>query len=606
MNTNHLKSLAPDARASLIEQISARVDYLLSSDSVEHRERANQIDQLRSAVASEGKDALVNRIAYTWFNRISALRLMDAHGFHPAKVRIITAIEGFTQPEILQQARSGELGDAIKLDRTRLHDVLSGKIPSSDPTNEAYRILLVAACHALTEIDPVLFPNSLNDAFSELLLPADLLSNHSVLAPFRNEITDEDCADVEILGWLYQFYISAKKDEVMARKKAVPTEDIPYVTQLFTPNWIVRYMVENSLGRLWMANRPSSSLAKQMPYYIPAEEGETIEVLKILTPEEIKIIDPAVGSGHILSYAFDLLYLIYEEEGYTPSDIPGLILENNLYGVDICPRAAQLAELSLLFKARQKSRRFFTSRKLVRPQILNLQDIDFDEGELETYIESLDLGPLFTEPVLKQLYQFKQSTTFGSLIQPLLDQSTLAELRELIRDKDLGSELFLKPTHDKVIRALDQAEMLSQRYHCVIANPPYMGGKQMNADVKTFAKNHYKEAKADLFAMFIERGFTLSIPSGYNAMVTMQSWMFLSSFEAFRNNLIKQRTIVSMAHLGARGFDSIGGEVVQTTAFVTCNVANEDYPGAYFRLTEGKSEKEKSQMFLDAVEAIRP
>lgn len=607
MNTSALKNFAPATRATLLDQVSSRVDYLLETDSVEHRELSREIKQLSKQVTSKGKEALVNEVAYTWFNRFAAFRFMDAHSFHPAKVRVITAIDGFTQPEVLQQARSAQLdADFGNVDLSRIADLLSGRIPSASPENEIYRMLIIAACEVATEIHPALFSGvqSKDKIIHDLLLPSDLLSENSVLAPFRELISDDDCADVEILGWLYQFYIAEKKDEVMKRKKAVATQDIPYVTQLFTPNWIVRYMVENSLGRLWLQNRPQSSLAEKMSYYIPEEEGQSLAECRISSPEEIKILDPAVGSGHILSYAFELLSMIYEEEGYTPSEIPALILEHNLYGIDICPRAAQLAELSLLFKARKGARRFFARDRIVHPNILTLEDISFEQVEIHEFITELDLTELFGAIVIKQLHQFSEATTFGSLIQPVLDTAQITEIREAILTKDLNSQLFLKATQQKVLIVLAQAEMLQQRYHCVIANPPYMGGKQMNAAVKNFAKENYKDAKSDLFAMFIDRGFSLVIENGYNAMVTMQSWMFLSSFESFRENLLTQKTILSMAHLGARGFDSISGEVVQTTAFVALNGKNLDYEGAFFRLTEGKSEKEKKETYLKLIKEL--
>jgi type II restriction/modification system DNA methylase subunit YeeA len=259
----------------------------------------------------------------------------------------------------------------------------------------------------------------------------------------------------------------------MARKKAVPTEDIPAVTQLFTPHWIVRYLVENSLGRLWLLNRPGSKLRDQMPYYIEGD-AET-DFLVINKPEEIKLLDPACGSGHMLTYAFDLLVLIYEEEGYSPNEIPGLILKHNLHGLEICPRAAQLAELALVFKAREQSRRFFQPEQLVRPQIIELQDVQFADGELNDYIEALDLGELFDPNLFKLLHQFEEAKNFGSLIQPCLDERAIADVRRAIEAKDLGGQLFLRETHLKVLRVLEQAEALTQRYHVVVANPPYMG-----------------------------------------------------------------------------------------------------------------------------------
>ncbi|MFS6826120.1 BREX-1 system adenine-specific DNA-methyltransferase PglX [Cyanobium sp. ATX-6F1] len=463
-----------------------------------------------------------------------------------------------------------------------------------------YRELVLAVCRFYHQLLPNLF-EGLDDA-TELLLPDDLLTEGSIAAGFRHSISDTDCDDVEILGWLYQFYIAEKKDEVMARKKAVPTEDIPAVTQLFTPHWIVRYLVENSLGRLWLLNRPDSKLREQMPYYIEGE-AET-DFLKINRPEEIKLLDPACGSGHMLTYAFDLLSLIYAEEGYAPSEIPALILRNNLYGLEICPRAAQLSELALVFKARESSRRFFQPDQLVRPQIIDLQDVRFGDDELNDYIQALDLGELFDQRLLKLLHQFEDAKTFGSLIQPCMDEGSIIFVRQAIEAKDLGGQLFLSETHGKVLRLLDQAEALTQRCHVVVANPPYMGQGVMNPELKAFVSERYPDSKSDLFAAFIESNNARLIPNGTNAMITMQSWMFLSSYQNLRKKLLSQTRILSMVHLGPRGFDSIGGAVVQTTAFIFEKRPANNYRGYFFRLVEGQNEFAKETAFVQSVESL--
>ncbi|QPN68103.1 DNA methyltransferase [Synechococcus sp. CBW1006] len=397
VNTAALKTFAPAMRRQLLEAVGRKLDLLLHSQTPDTLSTyAKQIAELREHDA-ENREQLLERAAYTWFNRLCALRYLDARGWNPFGCKVLMpAGEGETQPELLKLMRAGSLPAALKghTNESRLHGLLDGQIqtaiPGADPQGEVYRELVLATCRFYHELLPNLF-EGLDDA-SELLLPDDLLSEGSIAGSFRREISDDDCQDVEILGWLYQFYIAEKKDEVMARKKAVPTEDIPAVTQLFTPHWIVRYLVENSLGRLWLLNRPSSGLKAQMPYYIDGE-AET-DFLKINKPEEIKVLDPACGSGHMLTYAFDLLSLIYEEEGYAPSEIPGLILQNNLYGLEICPRATQLAQLALLLKSREQSRRFFQPEQLVRPQILELQDVRIKGEELNDYIEALGLEEL--------------------------------------------------------------------------------------------------------------------------------------------------------------------------------------------------------------------
>jgi hypothetical protein len=500
VNTAALKTFAPAMRRQLLEAVGRKLDLLLNSQTPDKLSTyAKQIAELREQ-EQENREQLLERVAYTWFNRLCALRYLDARGWHPFGCKVLMpAADGETQPELLKLMRAGNLPADLQghTDQGRLHGLLDGQIQTAiagaDPQGEVYRQLVLAVCRYYHELLPNLF-EGLDDA-SELLLPDDLLSDGSIVGAFRKEITDDDCQDVESLGWLYQFYIAEKKDEVMARKKAVPTEDIPAVTQLFTPHWIVRYLVENSLGRLWLLNRPGSKLRDQMPYYIEGD-AET-DFLVINKPEEIKLLDPACGSGHMLTYAFDLLVLIYEEEGYSPNEIPGLILQQNLHGLEICPRAAQLAELALVFKAREQSRRFFQPEQLKRPQIIELQDVQFKDGELNDYIEALDLGELFDPNLCKLLHQFEEAKTFGSLIQPCLDERAIAKVRRTIEAKDLGGQLFLRETHLKVLRVLEQAEALAQRSHVVVANPSYLGGKLMVSRVKDFLIR--QEAPSALF-----------------------------------------------------------------------------------------------------------
>ena len=605
VNSAALKSFAPAMRRQLIEAVGRKLDLLLTSQTPDTLSTyASQIAELRER-AAESREQLLEQVAYSWFNRLAALRYLDAKGWHPFGCKVLMpAGEGETQPELLKLMRSGSLPIELKehTNESRLNGLLDGQIPTAiagaDPQGEVYRELVLGVCRSYHQLLPNLF-EGLDDA-TELLLPDDLLSEASPAGGFRQQISDEDCEDVESLGWLYQFYIAEKKDEVMARKKTVPTEDIPAVTQLFTPHWIVRYLVENSLGRLWLLNRPSSGLKAQMPYYI---EGEVeTNFLKINKPEEIKLLDPACGSGHMLTYAFDLLTLIYEEEGYSPTEIPGLILKHNLYGLEICPRAAQLAQLALVFKAREHSRRFFQSEQLVRPQIIELQDVKFRDGELNDYIEALDLGELFDPNLFKLINQFVEAKNFGSLIQPCLDERTIVNALHAIEAKDFGSQLFMRKMHLKVLRVLEQAEALTQRYHVVVANPPYMGGKQMNPRIKEFGKLNHPDANTDIFAAFIERGFSLVAAEGYSAMVTMQSWMFLASYEELRKGILSKKSLVSMAHLGPRAFDTIGGEIVQSTAFVLSNAEKKLKESTFIRLVEGNSESAKSAQLLKARE----
>src|SRR5690554_2479271 len=343
-----------------MDQVAAKMEFVLTTDSAELREQAKQINELKKELSRTTREQLVERVAYTWFNRLAALRFMDANDYQPSGIRVVSPAEGTILPQLLNEAKQGNLPDDWKVDAQKLYGLLQGRLPASNPQNEAYRELLIAACNHLHKVFPFLF-EAIND-YSELLLPDDLTSDFSIIHDVVTGMPAEDCQQVEVLGWLYQFYISEKKDEVFASKSKVKKEDIPAATQLFTPRWIVEYMVQNTVGILWLQNRPNSKLRDHMSYYIESAEVSGVEgqgyddYLKINSPEEITLLDQACGSGHILVYGFELLHLIYEEEGYNPSEIPALILQNNLYGFEIDSRAAQLAGFALLMKARQYHR----------------------------------------------------------------------------------------------------------------------------------------------------------------------------------------------------------------------------------------------------------
>lgn len=593
MDTAKLKNFAQSARRSLMDQVKSKLKLVLSKDSAARRESPEAVKQLEEKVALSSEASVIEAVAYTWFNRFCALRFMDVNGY--SRIRIVSpADEGQFQPEILAEAKAGHIDAEMVAEpiRKSILALLAGSTPSRDPQQEAYRLLIVAACNDFHRAMPFLFERIAD--YTELLMPDDLLSGNSILAYTREAMTPEACQDVEVIGWLYQFYISEKKDAVMARKSAVPTEDIPAVTQLFTPHWIVRYLVENSLGRLWLLNHPNSKLREHMPYYIESE-AET-DFLQVSKPEEIRLLDPAVGSGHMLTYAFDLLYLIYEETGVEPSEIPEKILTHNLYGVEIDERAGELAAFALTMKARAKQRRFFT--KGIKPNITVLENITFSDQELKKYFEVVGRD-LLTDNVRQALRQFEDAKNFGSLIQPCLSEQEIKNFRQAIEAKDLGDQLFLRETHLKVLRLLEQAEVLTKRYHVVVANPPYMGDGQQNATVKVFLRECYLDAKADLFACFIERSIGLSISNGYAGLVTRHGWMFITSFEKLRTRLLREKRLISLAHLGARGFDSISGEVVQVAAFIFQNKTSPDAHAQFRDLRKGRDEADKASLFLN-------
>lgn len=597
MDTNRLKKFAQAARRTLMGSVADKLSAVLAENSLARRESPQAVGDLERAIREKGKDAVVDFVAYTWFNRFCALRFMDVMGYNP--IRVVSPLPNHFQPEILEEAKSGNIDDTLVRERSRAERVrklLSGVIAAPDAQTEAYKLLMVSACNSYNQAMPFLF-QPIND-YTELLMPDDLMSDNSILALTREALPPEVAADgVEVIGWLYQFYISEKKDEVMG--KIVKTEDIPAATQLFTPDWIVRYLVQNSLGRLWLLNHPDSKLAEAMEYYIPATEQDD-DFLEVRSPEELKICDPCCGSGHMLTYAFDLLVKIYEEAGYAPREIPSLILRNNLFGVEIDTRAGELAAFALTMKAREYDNRFLQRREAPKPNICVLRNVAFTDEECAEYMNFIGRD-LFTSALQTTLRQFEKADCFGSLIVPQLTDPA-AMLTELER-RDVSGQLLLGDIHLKVLSVIRQAEYLAPRYHVVVTNPPYMGSGGMNADLKLFAGAKYPDSKSDLFAMFIERCLKLVQAHGTVGMITMQSWMFLSSFKRLREQLLDNDTILTMAHLGARAFDSIGGEVVQTTAFTMANTHIRDYQGAFIRLVDGTSEAEKSAMFIQSVKS---
>ncbi len=592
MDTNALKKFAQAARNLLIDQVASKLDVVLAEGSAARREAPKAVKDLENAIAKADKRQVIEQVAYTWFNRFTALRFMDANGY--TQVRTVSPADGATRPELLSEAMAGNLPDGAP---TTIQSLLDGRTPSHDPQAEAYRLLLVHTCNQWHGPMPFLFEEI--DDYTELLMPEDLLSQTSILAELRKVMTEDACQDVEIIGWLYQFYISEKKDQVFAglkKNQKITAENIPAATQLFTPHWIVRYLVENSLGRLWLLNRPQSKLAERMDYYIAPEEPET-DFLKIGKPEEIRVCDPACGSGHMLTYAFDLLYAIYEEEGYDATEIPALILTHNLTGVEIDDRAGALGAFALAMKAAARLGRRRFLRMEAKPDICVLQNVSFTETEMQD-VAAVVGKDLFTDELRETCAQFEQAKNFGSLIVPKLRDP--AETLRVVEARDFGGDLLLKEVQERVLAVLRMAEALSPKYHVVVANPPYMGARNMNPQLKKWTDKNYPDSRTDLFALFMERSLAACAKNGYMAMINMQSWMFLSSFEKLRAALLSKGTILTMAHLGERAFDTIGGAVVSTTAFVCRNTSMKSYAGAFIRAISGRNESEKQEILLAA------
>jgi SAM-dependent methyltransferase len=572
METTKLRRFAQYARRTLLELVEARLQLVLMPESAARRENLAAVKELEREILDHGREQVIERVAYTWFNRFCALRYMDVNRVN--RISVVSPLDGQFQPEILAEAKMGHMDEEMipAAIQAKVRALLDGTAPSPDPQQEAYRLLVVAACNYWQPAMPFLFERIAD--YTELLMPDDLLSGNSILSYTREAMTPDACQDVEVIGWLYQFYISEKKDAVfegLKKNKKITPENIPAATQLFTPHWIVRYLVENSLGRLWLLNRPGSKLAERMDYYIAPQEPVT-DFLPIARPEDIKVCDPACGSGHMLTYAFDLLYAIYEEEGVDPVEIPENILTHNLYGIEIDERAAELAAFALTMKARSKQRRFLNKR--IQPNICVLRPVKIERADLDAYMVAVGRD-LFTANLRALLTQFEEADNFGSLIRPV--EVDYVEIRREFAQKGIGSDLLLEHVHHDVLRVLEQAEYLSQRYQVVVANPPYMGGKGMNGRLGAWAKENYPDSKSDMFAMFIERGFDLVPKLGYTAMVTMQSWMFLSSYEALRNRILSETSIECMVHMA----NMVMGIAFGTAATVLNKGGSPESRGAY-------------------------
>ena len=594
--TTTLKKFSQSTRLRLLEAVEDKLNYVLNTDSAGLRDYAESIQALRADMQQLGKDALIDKVAYTWFNRLMALRFMDANDYQPLRLKVVSPRDGFTLPEILDEAAQGRIPEELKVDKQKVNDLLDGKIAVANPQNEVYRLLLIASCNYLYGLFPFLF-EKLKD-YTELLLPDDLTSELSIIQDFVNGMTEEDCRETEMIGWLYQFYISDKKDEVFASKSKVAKEEIPAATQLFTPRWIVEYMVQNTVGKLWLQNNPDSALSGKMPYYIETESSKAEDFLKINSPEEITLLDQACGSGHILVYGFELLYQIYEEAGYTASQIPQLIIEKNLFGYEIDERAAQLASFSVLMKARSYYRRLF--RDVVKPNILCYTDLRLTDDETENAFQ--ELGYTLTDELKYDLQCMQQATNFGSLIQPRTAASELEKLEKLLSEKRQTDDIFIKRQYTELHTALAQLHQLSKKTCCIVDNPPYMGGGNMNKELSDFVKINYPDSKADLMACFMEAGLASLKPKGFLGMINQHSWMFLSSYEKLRKTLIDNIQFDTLLHLGPRTFPEIGGEVVQNASFTFINVEPKR-KSVYIRLVDYRDSQEKSERTLEAIQS---
>jgi hypothetical protein len=632
MNKAKLKSYAPQARKDFIAAVTARANLLGLS------ERAGKLDvatsqpqgdatviagqawpikvhsqrqQLIIRIQKDGFAQTMEAVAYTWFNRFAALRYMELNDYLGHGHRALSSLDG-TLPDILTHATDLAQNSADNGGLPGLKPALVAEMKlAGNRDGELYRLLLVAQCNALSHVMPFLFERI--DDETELLLPDNLLRTDSVIAKLVSSIEEDDWKEVEIIGWLYQFYINEKKDQVMG--KVVRSEDIPAATQLFTPNWIVQYLVQNSIGRLWLMANPVSMLKAQWPYYVePARQTLEAQVQLdsiihhrmdadggSLNPETIVLLDPACGSGHILVEAYGVLKSIYLERGYQPRAIPRLILEKNLYGLDIDDRATQLAGFGLLMKARADDRRLFDAP--VRLNVLTLQESSgLNLDELSTHLEPFGL----TRSMLACLLDvFAEAKTFGALIQiPAILSSQLVSFWEKLDFAVRNGDMYAQAAAEDLQPLLAQARLMDMNFDAVVANPPYMGSKGMNARLKEYAKKTYPDTKSDLFSMFIERGFSWCKPSGFNSMITMQSWMFLSSFAKMRKKILDDRVISTLIQIGYNSFPEINSKIAQACAFCIMRDSIPSAFGRYINLNLASQAADKNIIFLERDESL--
>lgn len=606
MDKNAIKKYAVWARTELIERVTQKAQqYEISADAdpqadavhgkLLSKDEKDQRAKLISKVKEKGYEQVMEEVAYTWFNRFSALRFMEVNNYLPSRIRVFTDAEGNFKPEILTEAIHLEL-DGLDMEKVYA-------LKDANDSEVLFKYLIITQCNALSGVLPGMFQKIAD--YTELLFPDNLLREGSVVEQMVTKIPEEDWKDqVQIIGWLYQYYNTEPKDKVFAdlkNNKKITKDKIPAATQLFTPDWIVRYMVENSLGRLWVEGHPNDELKSNWKYYLDEadQEPEAQEQLEAihreysaLKPEDILVIDPCMGSGHIICYMFDVLMQIYETYGYTARDAASSIVQNNIYGLDIDDRAAQLAYFSVMMKARQYDRRFLS--RGIQPHVYAIMESNrFDPHIIDFFTDGRKELKSAMNSLISDLHDAKE---YGSIldVKPVDFPALYARFDEI---RNGNPNLYTYQILDKLLPFVQMTEVMARKYHAVVTNPPYMGSSGMSGKLSEFIKKHYSDSKSDLFAVFIERCGQMVKKDYYQAMITQHAWMFLSSFEKLRKKIL-QKTTINMAHLGARAFEEIGGEVVQTTSFVMLNRDIENYKGVYCRLIDPTTQKDKEDLFL--------
>ncbi|MEQ2685976.1 BREX-1 system adenine-specific DNA-methyltransferase PglX [Agathobacter rectalis] len=639
MNKNAIKKFAIDARNKLIASVTDKVGMLgITPDNCSeaitkgadfevyktaagtevtlNKKQCEQRRKLVDQIHARGFEAVVEEVAYTWFNRICAIRFMEVNDYmYPVRIRVLSSEkEGKNEPDVVTMAPDIDWNFTDK----EREEIIDAKM--NNRLDDLFRMLFIKQCNLLHEVLPRLFEET--EDYTEMLLNISFTNEDDVIRmlvdgidekDFNITTVDEDdkaAGQVEIIGWLYQYYNTEPKNKAFAKKTKITKEEVPAVTQLFTPDWIVRYMVENSLGRMWVEGHPDEELKSKWKYYLDeAEQEESVqhELDKIkaeyvtLKPEDVKLIDPCMGSGHILVYAFDVFMQIYENAGWSQRDAAQSIIQNNIYGLDIDDRAAQLSYFAVLMKARQYDRRILT--RGIEPNVYAVQESNgINRGQLKYFGAGLtdaekNVAVSQMEGLLNTLNDAKE---YGSLLN--VEDYDWELLEKFVENTDTESQISfdtygLDETAELLKRLIRTGKVMAQKYEVVATNPPYAGTSNLSAKVNNFVKKNYPDSKADLFAVFIERCGEMIKKNGYQAMITMHSWMFLSSFEKLRVKL-QQQTIVNMAHLGARAFEEIGGEVVQTTSFVLSKKHADKYVGIYCRLVELNNQAEKENFFI--------
>ena len=615
MNKNAIQKFAIWARNELIAQVSQRAyQYGIdesgfgdaSADTLNGRllttEEKSQRQELIGRIKEKGYKQVMEEVAYTWFNRFIALRFMEVNNYLPSHIRVFSDASGAFKPEILN--------DVLHLDLPGLDSGKVAEYIESNDTEALYRYLLLTQCNALNSALPVMFERM--GGYTEMLLPNNILRQDSVLGHMVSDIPEEDWQDaVQIIGWLYQYYNTELKDDTFAQLKKnvkITKERIPAATQLFTPDWIVRYMVENSLGRLWLEGHPNAELHDGWKYYLDEAEQEPEveaqlaklrEEYKTIKPEEIKVIDPCMGSGHILVYAFDVLMQIYTSAGWDQREAAQSILKNNLFGLDIDDRAAQLAYFAVMMKARQYDRRLLT--RGIQPHIYA-----FAESNTITTAPLHDMGITLSQDeydtavkqVLRLLDELRDAKEYGSILTVTPCDWDLLRRFAVPRTEDEGGQQLLGIHGEQIAapllqRLINIGEALSQQYDVVVTNPPYMGASGMNARLSQYIKDHFPDTKADLFACFIERGNQMAVKHGYNCMVTMQSWMFLSSFEKMREKILRTKSITNLMHME----NMVMGIAFGTAVTVFRNDYVTGYKGTYNQIKLQDIENDEPRVF---------